>query len=321
MRKPSALPPQRPGAVRTPRVARSRAMRSLHGRAHAATASYSACIRSSAMADRPVIEHHAALAHAQDAVGVAPRQHRLMQHADHRQSAFGREMRRSSRITSSEASGSRLATGSSASSAAGRCASARAIEARCAWPPDSVPARWAAKSARPTSLQARHGVRLFRARQHAERGGEGPVPAEGAAQHVGQHAAPGDQPGLLEHHAHGDPRIGQGAAGQPVMSRPATQHVPGGRAQQPGDAFRSSVDLPQPLWPRTASSSPAATDEAGAIAAPAGRFGSACRGRRPRSTPRVIQVFSFFEVDVQHLDQVADAGRTRHRSAAPGGCR
>ena len=58
-----------------------------------------------------------------------------------------------SRMISSAASGSRLATGSSAKRTRGRCASARAMATRCAWPPDRVPARCSARSARPTSAR------------------------------------------------------------------------------------------------------------------------------------------------------------------------
>jgi beta-lactamase superfamily II metal-dependent hydrolase len=56
----------------------------------------------------------------------------------------------SSEMISSRVSSSRLPEGSSASSTRGSLTSARAMAARCCWPPESSVGRWNARSARPT---------------------------------------------------------------------------------------------------------------------------------------------------------------------------
>ncbi len=61
--------------------------------------------------------------------------------------------RRISRITAA-LSGSRLPVGSSASTSAGRCASARATATRCISPPDSSRGRLPARCARPTAVSS-----------------------------------------------------------------------------------------------------------------------------------------------------------------------
>mmetsp|Transcript_5025 Transcript_5025/g.18517 ORF Transcript_5025/g.18517 Transcript_5025/m.18517 type:complete len:229 (+) Transcript_5025:2373-3059(+) len=57
-------------------------------------------------------------------------------------------------ITRRVDSGSSEATGSSASSSRAPCISTRAMAARCCWPPDSVDARWKACGAKPTASSA-----------------------------------------------------------------------------------------------------------------------------------------------------------------------
>ena len=90
---------------------------------------------------RCIGESDNAFAKAQQPVGIAACEFGLVEDGRARPCPASVASRRSRRMTSSEASGSRLATGSSASSACGRCASARAMEARCACPPESVLAR------------------------------------------------------------------------------------------------------------------------------------------------------------------------------------
>ena len=167
---------------------------------------------------------------------------------------------RNSRITSSEASGSRLAIGSSASSACGRCAKARAMEARCAWPPDRVLARWWANLVKPT--RSRHCMAwpnsLF-----------GRMPKEVARLPRWRPSVPhttlaitlrrftrfacwNTMPSPMRALARSRPW-------RAVMSCPASRTAPSVGLVMPA-IIRIMVDLPLPLAPRITANSPAGTE-------------------------------------------------------------
>ena len=61
------------------------------------------------------------------------------------------------------------------------------------------------------------------------------MPAERAAQHVGEHAAPAHQMAVLEDHAQRHPCIGELPPGQPRQFLAGNVHQPGGGTQQAGD--------------------------------------------------------------------------------------
>ena len=105
--------------------------------------------------------------------------------------------------------GSRLATGSSASINSGSCISARAMPTRCCWPPLSSSARLWALSAIPTRSKfcmARCYVFLGEAIDQTPGGIH---VAQPAGQDVGQHAGASDQVELLEDHADPAPDLAQ----------------------------------------------------------------------------------------------------------------
>ncbi len=216
-------------------------------------------------------------------------------------------------MISSAASGSRLATGSSASSAFGRCASARAIEARCACPPDSVPARCPAKAVSPTSSRQSSACDVsWRGRRPSAVASvrcRPRVPHSTFASTLRRRtrcACWNTMPSAMRASASARP------ASRP-MSRPATRTVPAVGRSIPA-MHRSMVDLPLPLWPRITTSSPLTTDRLAPSSAsrPVG-----CR--MPRPSASIIADVTTPACSGRYAAREPGRGcRCRHRrSAAP----
>ena len=162
--------------------------------------------------------------------------------------------------TSLTSSGSSAEVGSSRSSIVGLGASARAIATRCCWPPDMWRGSASARSREPHAIEQleRPAVRV-RARQALH-------PAQRAGDVLFRRQM-AEQIEVLEHHADADrrPLVGDLARRQQAAvlarsqcSRPTTRMVPlsqlSRRLMQ-----RRSVLLPEPLGPRSATTSPTRT--------------------------------------------------------------
>ena len=171
-------------------------------------------------------------------------------------------------------------------SSLGRTTSVRASATRCCSPPDSVASRARrSPSARPAPAPRRR-ARGARRRRHA-------VHAQ-AELDVAAHVAVREQGVVLEH----QPEAAAGGAATPRGRAAPTSIVPLESGSSPATA-RSSVLLPLPLGPRTATVSPCADLDVDAI------------DRHPLVVPTTARSRS-----VQHVDQNADARRTRTRSTA-----
>ena len=144
--------------------------------------------------------------------------------------------------------GRRPAVGSSRTSRSGTPASARAMSTRCCWPPDSVATPSRALSASPTAAIGPRDRLLVRAAHRQER----PAPRQPAGGdhllHRGGYAGRGAGP--LRDEA--DPAASRGTRSRGV---PNSRTSPRTTGTSP-IIERTSVDLPEPLAPSTASTSP-----------------------------------------------------------------
>ena len=114
---------------------------------------------------------------------------------------------------SSAASGSRLATGSSASSTCGRWASARAIATALRLAAGQGAGALSGKGSETNSAQMIIGGAAFDRGQAAERRPQPAMAAEGARGDIAQHAAPPHQAGMLPDHRQRQARLTQPLAG------------------------------------------------------------------------------------------------------------
>ena len=201
----------------------------------------------------------------------------------------------SSTGSSSRVSASRAENGSSISSTRGSPISDRHSATRCCMPPESSCGSRFSKPPRPTQLQQLAGPLAVL----------GPAPAEHLhrQQHVVEHGAPGQQRRPLEQHR-------DVAAG------------PGDRLARDGDLARrwrgsspaisrSSVDLPQPDRPTTATNSPSATSRSMPRSAST-RAGTAVE--RPRHTGRVGSSPSVSPESAVRIDKgIRHASSAAHR--------
>ena len=164
---------------------------------------------------------------------------------------------------------SKAEKGSSRSTRSGSGAKARASDTRCAWPPDSSAGMRCASSGMPTTSSnsiTRSGTRRPR-RANGERGVRRPRPKPtlSATSRCGKSdASCGTRPTRR--------RSGGTPDGPSTTRRPARSTVPAVAGMRPAST-RNSVVLPQPLGPRTPSSSPSGTSRwtswsTGASAAP-----------------------------------------------------
>ena len=173
---------------------------------------------------------------------------------------LSRQESSSSEMISSRVSSSKLPEGSSASSTRGSLTSARAIAARCCWPPESSVGRWYARSARATWSSAR----IARSRRSAlgTLSGTSAVSTFSTALSVGIRLKDWKTKPMCS------ARIRVSRA-SPIAPRfwPSNSTVPAvGRSKPPSSC--SSVVLPCPVGPWIASHSPSA------ISASIGRMAS-----------------------------------------------
>ena len=144
--------------------------------------------------------------------------------------------------------GSRAEHGSSMSSTDGRTASARAMQSRCCWPPESSPPR-ALRRFR-TSFQSPAFVSISSTRPSASRAAD-PAEAE-ARKHVVVDRHRRERVGLLEDHPDLESRLG-GTLRRPVDLDPVEMDRSGelgaGTTSCIRLRIRRKVDLPQPDGP------------------------------------------------------------------------
>ncbi len=139
------------------------------------------------------------------------------------------------------------AKGSSSSRSRGRVASARAIDTRCACPPESSRGRRPARSPTPNRSSQSWAVRCARSRLTPRL--RGPNATFSSAVRCGKRSCP------WKARPTDAPRTGSGGCDQ---ERPSTATSP--RQPTSPATARSSVDLPAPLGPITATTSPAPAD-------------------------------------------------------------
>ena len=175
-------------------------------------------------------------------------------------SPLSRHESSSSEMISSRVSSSRLPEGSSASSTRGSLTSARAIAARCCWPPESSVGRWRARSARPTLSSAR--MAFSRRSAFGILSGTRAVSTFSTALRVGMRLKDWNTKPICS------ARIRVSRASLIVLrSWPSNSTVPAvGRSRPPSSCSR--VVLPCPVGPWIASHSPSA------ISASIGRIAS-----------------------------------------------
>ena len=172
---------------------------------------------------------------------------------------------RSSSSTAAPLSASRLPVGSSASTSSGSLTSARAIANRCCSPPDSSCGRWLGDVAQPKLVDQRRGPSLRR---------PAALPADAsAAARSRRRSAPRSAGTVWKTKPMWRRRVrGERARARPVSASPATQIDPASGESSPPSRC-SSVDLPLPERPSTATTSSASTVEADAVEHAAARRG------------------------------------------------
>ena len=143
------------------------------------------------------------------------------------------------------------AVGSSRNSRSGCPASARAISTRCCWPPESVETPSRARSARPTTSRASStAARSARDSGRSSRRRDSRPEATTSRTEAG---TPDAAPGALRDEADALPVVELRRRG---CRRAAARR---GRAGRSPITVRTSVDLPEPLAPSRATTSPAGT--------------------------------------------------------------
>lgn len=191
----------------------------------------------------------------------------------------------SSSITRRVDSGSSEATGSSASSTCAPCTSARATAARCCCPPDSVEARWKACGARPTACKASSArARSSRVKRAVRARHSG----SSATRPVSTLVSSGRRPTRLNCWKT-MPMRRRSARTSGLSTPPLCSVRPKVRTSPPSASSvsrphrqRSSVDLPEPDAPSSATRSPGRTEKVTPASArrtspPDGKVLCACR--------------------------------------------
>ena len=211
---------------------------------------------------------------------------------------------------------SRLPVGSSANRIAGRPTSARAIATRWRSPPESFDGECVSRCERPTASSASRA----RARRSLWRDAR----VEQPGRDVVERAHPVEQEELLE-----DEPDRRAPAAPPARARRAPRCPRPATCTEPADGRSSvpitcsSVDLPEPDGPTTATASPVAHRRATRRAAPRRRRDRSC-GRRPGAGPRrslrghhLLALAQAVALDLDHVVGV-QPGLDRHHAAAVG---